>query len=491
MPLAWRKALFFRLAAILLGLAPFVVLELALRAAGIGVPLQYDDPFVGFSDIHPLFALNTAADRYEIPKSRQTHFRPESFPAKKPVREFRTFVLGGSTVQGRPYAIETSFTTWLELALQAAEPERAWDVVNCGGISYASYRLAPILNEVLQHDPDLIILCIGQNEFLEDRSYEHIESLQTIAAGPLRQAARLRTFTLARAGYLWCRDHTSDGSPANRPTLGPEADARLDWQGGMALFHRDPDWQRDVIAHYQFNLQRMVDQCAAAGVPLVMVTPISNLEWPPFKSEPRENLTPAEQAEFAALTERAAELLRSDLAGALEQLQAAERIDSGHARLQYDIGMTLRSLQRPDEARTALTRAKDADVCPLRMLEPMRRIFRETARAAGTPLVDAEAEIAARSRSGYPDNEWLLDHVHPTIEGHQLIGDLLAQKLAELQVVRLPADWEARRAEAYRRHLQSLDPLYFQKGLQRLENEQGWARGRSPAMRPEQPDNSR
>lgn len=488
MPHAWRKALFFRLAAILLGLAPFVILELVLRAAGVGIPQKYDDPFVGFSDIHPLFALNAPADRYEIPRSRQTHFRPESFPATKPDREFRIFVLGGSTVQGRPYAIETSFTTWLELGLQAAEPARTWDVINCGGVSYASYRLAPILDEVLQHQPNLIVLCIGQNEFLEDRSYDRIQSRHTFAAEPLRKAARLRTFTLARAGYLWCRGEPADGLPADRPLLGPEADTRLDWQGGMALFHRDPDWQKDVIAHYQFNLQRMIDRCATAGVPLIMVTPVSNLEWPPFKSEPRANLTAAEQSEFAALTRRAAELFRTDLAGALELLRAAEQIDGHNARLQYDIGMTLRSLQRREEARAALTRAKDADVCPLRMLEPMRRIYREIARASAIPLVDAEAEIAARCSSGYPDNEWLLDHVHPTIEGHQLIGDLLAQKLAELQVVQLPADWEARRAEAYRRQLQSLDPLYFQKGLQRLENEQGWAHGRSPATRTAKPE---
>ena len=31
----------------------------------------------------------------------------------------------------------------LELSLRAARPEREWDVINCGGVSYASYRLVP------------------------------------------------------------------------------------------------------------------------------------------------------------------------------------------------------------------------------------------------------------------------------------------------------------------------------------------------------------
>ena len=94
--------------------------------------------------------------------------------ANKSRDEFRIFCLGGSTVQGRPYANETSFTTWLELSLQAADPRRQWQVVNCGGVSYASYRLLPIMKETLQYEPDLYIIYTGQNEFLEERTYGEI-----------------------------------------------------------------------------------------------------------------------------------------------------------------------------------------------------------------------------------------------------------------------------------------------------------------------------
>ena len=64
-------------------------------------------------------------------------------------------MLGGSTVQGRPFSIETAFSTWLELSLTAADPSRIWQVVNCGGVSYASYRLAPIVDESSCYKPDL------------------------------------------------------------------------------------------------------------------------------------------------------------------------------------------------------------------------------------------------------------------------------------------------------------------------------------------------
>ncbi len=46
------------------------------------------------------------------------------------------------------------------------------EVINVGGISYASYRIAAILDEVLQHEPDLVVIYMGHNEFLEARTYD-------------------------------------------------------------------------------------------------------------------------------------------------------------------------------------------------------------------------------------------------------------------------------------------------------------------------------
>src|SRR2546421_84393 len=52
------KRILFRAAAVVLGLLPLLVGELALRGLGLGKPQDANDPFIGFSDIHPLFVLN-------------------------------------------------------------------------------------------------------------------------------------------------------------------------------------------------------------------------------------------------------------------------------------------------------------------------------------------------------------------------------------------------------------------------------------------------
>lgn len=474
--LVWKGAL-FRAAAVLLGLLPLVACELALRGMGLGKPTDSNDPFVGFSDIHPLFVLNQQAGRYEIAKSRQTHFQSESFAAAKPASEFRIFVLGGSTVQGCPWSIDTSFTTWLELHLNAADPSRKYEVVNCGGVSYATYRLVPILREVLKYQPDLIVFCEGHNEFLEDRTYAPLRSQSAALAWAQRQVSHLRTYNVLRdctLGFIAERESTA---AAQRPKLGPEVDARLDWKDGLAKYHRDPAWQAAIIAHFDNSLRRIVTIAGDAKVPLVLVSPVSNLEWPPFKSEHRAGITAAELSDFDSLLSQARDECAGDLPQALRLLEQASAIDGEYAEVNYQIGVCRLELGAPSEAYTALLKAKELDVCPLRMLEPMKGAIRAVADETETPLVDAEALFASQSRSGFPDREWLVDHVHPTISGHQLLADSLAEKLVALGLVQRDAGWEAARDQAYHAHLASLSHAYFERGKQQLRSEQGWARG--------------
>ena len=470
------KGLLFRLAAVALGLSPLLVGELALRGLGLGKPTDSNDPFVGFSDIHPLFVLDDPSGRYKIPSSRQLHFEPESFRAVKPAGEFRIFVLGGSTVQGRPWSIATSFTTWLELHLNAADPSRTYEVVNCGGVSYATYRLVPILQEVLKYQPDLIVFYEGHNEFLEDRTYTALQWQPVALAWAGRQVSRLRTYNVVRDGVLRLST-PKESTAANKPLLGPEVDARLDWKDGLAKYHRDEKWHAEVIAHFDDSLRRTVLLADDAGVPLILVSPVSNHGWAPFKSEHRADITPAESAEFNSLLKQARDQYATDLPQALRLLERAAAIDDQHALVYYEIGTCLLELGSPHEAYPALLRAKELDVCPLRMLEPMKSVIQSVADETGTPLVDAEALITAQSRSGFPDRQWLVDHVHPTLSGHQLIADALAEKLASLRLVRRTAGWEAARDRAYRAHLATLSHGYFERGNQQLRSEQGWAHG--------------
>ena len=87
-----RKRWLFRLCGIIFGLGLVVLLEVSCRLVGWGNPVAFDDPFVGFSEVYPLFQEQD--DRYEVVPSRKKFFAHESFPVEKPADGFRVFCLG-------------------------------------------------------------------------------------------------------------------------------------------------------------------------------------------------------------------------------------------------------------------------------------------------------------------------------------------------------------------------------------------------------------
>ena len=169
-----RKRWCFRTIAVLLPFLLLALTEFLCAFTGWGSAEISDDPFVEFAEVRPLFELTSDGRSWQTSPSRRKYFKEDSFSAEKSPDEFRIFVFGGSTVQGNPFSIETSFPTYLQVALKKADPSRSWKVINCGGVSYASYRLVPVMQECLAYEPDLFIFCEGHNEFLEYVSYASV-----------------------------------------------------------------------------------------------------------------------------------------------------------------------------------------------------------------------------------------------------------------------------------------------------------------------------
>jgi lysophospholipase L1-like esterase len=474
----------FRLLAVGLGFFPLLASEVVLRAFDLGRPSFHDDPFVGFSGVRPLFELNPEKTEYVIPRSHERFFRRDHFAAVKPANEFRIFCLGGSTVQGHPFSVETSFTTWLELSLKAAEPDRRWEVVNCGGVSYATYREAIVVQELLGYKPDLFIYCTGQNEFLEDRSYAHLKRTPAILRVPVEQASRLRTFNLLGSAFAGLLGKPPARFPEDRPKLADDVEAVLDYEGGLTSYHRNEAWRQGVIDHFRYNLRRMVELAQQAGVPVILLNPASNLDTPPFKSEHRAGMSAEELRRFDELWDQARKTYGRSLPAAVESLKQAIALDDQHAGIHFTLAKCYQDLGRLDEARAEFIRAKDLDICPLRILEPMNQATLDIARATGTPVIDLVAFFAARSKGGITGYNWLVDHVHPSIIGHQLIANLLADEMVRLGFVHPGPDWLAERDRLYRKNLESLDDFYYLMGQKRLGNLLLWAQGRGDRVRP-------
>ena len=481
------------MAAIVISLLPFAALEAGLRVFSDPPAVQDGidhDPLVDLDQLRPLFVLNEASDRWEIPPQRYNFFRPDSFAAKKAASVRRVFVLGGSTVQGRPYETETAFSTWLRLRLEAADTNHQYEVINCGGVSYASYRVAKILQEVIGHQADAIVLYTGHNEFLEDRTYAEVREMGTARRWANHVGSKLRTVQWMRSKGQGMRSKgqgmRSKGQASSADTktqLPTEVNARLDRSGGLESYRRDPVWRCGVESHFADKLQQMVDVAQRAGVPLILCTPASDVvNTPPFKSETLGDLDQPSRETFT-VSWNALNDADQTIERRMELAKKCLQIDPNHAGANYVLGRLLLQHGDLEDARRHLLAARDHDVCPLRAPTTILQTVRRVAATGGVPLVDTVLLLDQRSVQGkhvadqIPDPERFVDHLHPSVVGHQMIAEAVADQLHRLGWGKRDTRADQAYEAAAREHLSGLGEDYFARGKQRLEGLRRWATG--------------
>jgi tetratricopeptide (TPR) repeat protein len=162
---------------------------------------------------------------------------------------------------------------------------------------------------------------------------------------------------------------------------------------------------------------------------------------------------------------------------ALTFYHKAQALDWEHALLTYRIARVCDRLGRKGEALEFYQRARDQDICPLRMPSRHEAALARIAAQTSTPLVDVAGLLASKCPDGIPGNDWYLDHVHPTIRGHQLIAQAISAKLRETGLTPAGAVWpEEQRRAAYQRQIEQLGEIYFADGRRRVAWLENWAR---------------
>ena len=139
-------------------------------------------------------------------------------------------------------------------------------------------------------------------------------------------------------------------------------------------------------------------------------------------------------------------------------------------------------LGRHDEAKTALVRAMDEDVCPLRALSPTSEIVAQVAMEREIPLIDFVAIQEEHSQHGIPGNEVFLDHVHPTIEGHRLLALEILNVMAS-EGIASPSKDAATLRQVRSDVMSQIDPAAHGRALMNLSKVMGWAGKLSEAYR--------
>jgi tetratricopeptide (TPR) repeat protein len=458
-----KKVLFAAVATLIF----FAVVEGILTLGGVR-PLLYDeDPHVGFASSIPLFVEGTEGQMVTA-TNKVRWFNEQRFSRKKSSEVTRVFCVGGSTTYGRPYNDATSFCGWLREYLPAADPSQKWELINAGGISYASYRVAKLMEELIEYDPDVFVIYSGHNEFLEERTYSGIIKTPEAVRGLQSALGHTRTYSFM-SGLMGRR---RSGETGRGPVLTQEVYTILDNSAGLDRYTRDPVLEAKIQSHYRYNLARMVDIAQSAGAKVVFVTPAANVrDSSPFKSEHVSGLTESQKHQWEAHQDNAEKQFQAKhYDDALSAIDQALAIDGGYAHSHFLRGQVLQALGRAEDGRAAYVTALENDVCPLRILPEMREILAETAADRKVPLFDYHAFLSKRSEFGAPGENWFLDHVHPTVTGHRLLALELIPLLTDKNALS-----EDRIQTIEERVLTGLDDQVQGVALRNLGNVLNWA----------------
>jgi tetratricopeptide (TPR) repeat protein len=395
-----------------------VALEVLVRAAGVRTA---DDPYLQFGRVASFFTdVEIGGKPHKRVIARDLYREREvTFAVNKAAGTFRIFCIGSSASAGWPHPANETYSAYLTTALAKAYPDRAVEVINVSAHAYAAYRQRLILNEVLEHQPDLIIIYSGNNEFIERRHYAVETSWRDSLAAAAEKSRLYKVLRGTLPARVLFRDNTFDAQ--KRSNVAFEQWSKIE-QLPLTL-RTDPAQLQKVVQHFEFSIGSMVEAAKARGVPVVLLTVPTNLRhWQPNVSV--ASVRGEREVEWRGLYQAGrAALLKGDATRATEALTQAAALDPGHAATHYHLAQALEAGGRFAEAYASYDRARDLDANPFRAISSFNDIIRRIAqRSDNVRLVDAERLFQTASQPHTPGFDLFLDYVHPSVKGNMVLA---------------------------------------------------------------------
>lgn len=419
------KKILFTFFLVLLPAVLLIFLELAFRLLGIFTP---EPLFFEIEEKGQKFYQTNqwVARRYFDPqKVSLPGAAPEKFAREKSPAAFRIFCLGGSSTAGFPFDCQVPFPQQLKFLLSRAYPGYRFEVLNLGISAVNSFTVLDLLPEILDKEPDLLLIYMGHNEF-----YGAYGSASSIGVG---QNERLVRFYLKVQKLRLAQMMKRIIARFSPPVKGAQAQRTL--MAGV-IKDREIGYQSEkylrTLNAFRTNLGMILQMCREKETPVMLGNLVSNVrDMPPFASAISSSLSEAQQAALKEALETGDGYFRAgNFTAGLASYRAAYALDSLDARLCYQLGATYAALHDSVPAARYLYRAKDLDVIRFRASEDVNRIIRDLAAQHYVPLVDLLETFKAHSPLGLIGKELLCDHLHPNPQGYYLMAETFYRAIA-------------------------------------------------------------
>jgi tetratricopeptide (TPR) repeat protein len=359
----------------MLPLICFAALEISLRIAGYGLDtrqwVEKGDKYI----INPDLALRYFNKVKKLPSTIQ-----DVFDIEKKENAYRIFVLGGSSAAGFPYMPMGSFSRYIRKRLEMNYPDKHVEVVNIAMAAVNSYTLLDLIPGVIEKEPDVILIYAGHNEYYGALGVGSMESFSSSRAmvNTILYLNHFKTTQFIRNVIKGDAAKSMGEREMRSGTLMARMAEKKSIPYGSPLFHQGID-------QFEGNLRAIIEFCKEAGVPLLLGRLTSNTkDQKPFKNA-TSSRHPSAQEVF-------------------------ERANSALVKNEIKLADSL------------FTLAKDLDALRFRAPGEMNRVITELGKELNVPVVDVDCAFRAASRNNIVGDELITDHLHPTVEGYQLMG---------------------------------------------------------------------
>jgi lysophospholipase L1-like esterase len=255
-----------------------------------------------------------------------------------------------------------------------------FEIINCGAGSYGSHRLVPVVAEILDYEPDLILYYEGHNEF------EEVEQMKYVPFRTLRMQEMLEHLAV----YRLVRSRVTTAQ--TRQMVKPENREWVDRPFPEFITEEPchPDFDAKMLADrmdaLENNLEMMANLCRQRNVPLILATVPSNLKKPH-------------------------EMCKEDT----DRYHAVFDL---YARGEFDAARDL--------AETMLSRAFHRQAT-----EAENTVLRRVAARHALPLADVKAAIIAAEPNHFPGETLFWDDCHLYPEGNRILLDTFLNTIIE------------------------------------------------------------
>ncbi len=473
--IALRRRRVFRIIAISIPVLFFVLFEFSLRFFHYG------------SDL-PLFVVETVNGKlyYTLnPSLKNRYFNginftptpsPELFLVSKPARTFRIFCLGESTTIGYPYWYNGAFPSFLRDRLKAVFPDRSIEVVNLGITATNSYTVLDISKDLMDYEPDLLIVYDGHNEFygmLGAASNYRVASVRWITMLYLR-LVHFRTFQLVRntvndlfalLGKLQI-DYEKHATLMEQVAKGKNIpyEAEL-FESGLAVFRE--------------NLKELSDLCRSRNIPLLLGTQVSNIrDQSPFISNNSSALSEQQRNHFQQIYRKGLGFQATGIPdSAIACFRSCIALDSLYADVHYRLAKCLDAKGEREKAYHEYIRARDYDELRFRTDSEFNDLIRSTEDRKHVFVADIEAAFMSLSQDSLVGHNLILEHLHPNARGQFFIAKEYARLMRVHGLLASPDEWSKRDTITDRflwvhRHVTDVDEILAARKTEYLTS--GW-----------------